>query len=84
MTDKIFHFVRHHEVPAYERIGWTRHPSLDGTHHGEWSALMEWTGSGEPVKPFFLPRETNSDGIHRVLGTTKTGREDERETANNQ
>ena len=59
MTEKVFHFVRHHEVQAYERLGWQRHGSLDGTHHGCWSSLMEWKGEGEPVKPF-LPRETNS------------------------
>ena len=60
MTEKVFHFVRLHEVAAYERIGWIRHPALDGTHHGIWSALMEWKGEGEPVKPFRLdaPRET--------------------------
>jgi hypothetical protein len=51
MTDKIFHFVRHHEVADYERVGWRRHGSLDGTHHGYWSSLMEWKGEGEPVKP---------------------------------
>lgn len=54
MTEKIFHFVRHHEVAAYERIGWQRHEALDGTHHGAWSSLMEWKGEGEPVKPFSL------------------------------
>ena len=57
MTDKVFHFVRHHEVAAYERLGWQRHESLDDTHHGAWSSLMEWKGDGGPVKPF-LPRET--------------------------
>lgn len=56
---KVFHFVRHHEVPAYERIGWRRHDSLDDTHHGVWSSLMEWKGEGEPVKPFHMSRETN-------------------------
>lgn len=55
---KVFHFVRNHEVAAYEQLGWIRHSGLDDTHHGAWSSLMEWKGEGEPVKPF-LPRETN-------------------------
>jgi len=59
MTEKIFHFVRHHEVTAYERIGWVRHASLDDTHHGAWSSLMEWKGQGEPVKPFRISHETD-------------------------
>jgi hypothetical protein len=58
---KVFRFIRHHEVAAYERVGWYRHDSLDGTHHGAWSSLMEWRGVGEPVMP--MSRETV---FHRV------------------
>lgn len=68
MTDKIFHFVRNHEVSDWERAGWTSRPALTGTHHGEWSTLMEWTAEGEPVKPFFVSRETVS---HRVPQNSK-------------
>ena len=54
MTEKIFHFVRNHEVPDWERIGWEKRNALLGTHHGFWSTLMEWTASSEPVKPYFV------------------------------
>src|SRR3990167_11148013 len=42
MTEKEFRFVRLAHVEDFERVGWTKHNSLDGTNHGEWSALMEW------------------------------------------
>jgi len=61
MSEKIFHFVRNHEVPDWERVGWEKRPALLGTHHGYWSTLMEWTASGEPVKPYFV-----SPVSHRV------------------
>ena len=73
MTDKIFHFVRNHEVPAYERIGWFRHDGLDDTHHGAWSSLMEWKGEGEPVKPFFVSCETESHRVPETSGAQVTG-----------
>lgn len=60
MIDGIYHFVRHHEVEAFERLGWQRHDALDGTHHGVWSCLMVWAGEGEPVKPLkIVKHETN-------------------------
>lgn len=78
MTDKIFHFVRNHEVPDWQRVGWTARPALTGTHHGEWSTLMEWTGDGEPVKPFYVSHETVP---HRVPNSASQERAHERATS---
>lgn len=47
----IFRYVIHSRVHEYEALGWTRLEDLDGTHHGVWSALMRWEGSGEPKEP---------------------------------
>lgn len=46
-----FRYIRLEEVNAYAAIGWKRLPVLDQTHHGEWSAMMEWTGEGEERIP---------------------------------
>jgi hypothetical protein len=35
-----FRYVLHAEVPRMAAEGWERLPALDGTHHGEYSALM--------------------------------------------
>ena len=35
-----FRYVRHADVPRFEAEGWELLPALDGTHHGEYSALM--------------------------------------------
>lgn len=52
MTEGIFKYVRHDDVPAYQALGWMRHSGLDGTHHGEYSALCEWPSErGDPVYP---------------------------------
>ena len=36
----IVQFVPHSDVPAYEAMGWTRSPALEGTSHGKYSVLM--------------------------------------------
>jgi hypothetical protein len=41
MKDGIFHFVRIHEAPLWERAGWIFVDDL-GVTHGEWSVLMRW------------------------------------------
>lgn len=51
MPDKIFHYVQNGFVHVWEKLGWVKQPALDGTHHGEFSALMEWRGEGEPKFP---------------------------------
>lgn len=48
MTISWHRFVRHQQVPAYERQGWIVSDALRGTHHGDWSTLMHWTKSGKP------------------------------------
>ena len=35
-----FRYVRHADVPRFMEEGWELLPALDGTHHGEYSALM--------------------------------------------
>lgn len=76
MTGKVFLFVRHHEVAAYQRIGWQRHDSLDGTHHGYWSALMEWKGAGEPVNPLCVkkppPPDVEADALAEAVRALDT------------
>lgn len=41
MTEKVFRYVRNHEVEAWRRRGWLVHSALQGTNHGEYSTLME-------------------------------------------
>ena len=51
-TEFIYRYVLHERVPAYEKLGWIRLGVLDGTHHGEYSAYMEWPFDGrDPVEP---------------------------------
>ena len=37
---EVFRFVRHADIPRFTAEGWEVLPALDGTHHGEHSALM--------------------------------------------
>jgi hypothetical protein len=37
---EVFRFVRHADIPRFTVEGWEVLPALDGTHHGEYSALM--------------------------------------------
>ena len=39
-SSEVFRFVRHDDVPRFTAEGWELLPALDGTHHGEYSALM--------------------------------------------
>lgn len=45
---KTFRYVLHDEVPAFAADGWVAHDSLNGTHHGEYSTLMEYRGETAP------------------------------------
>lgn len=36
----VVQYVLHRDVPAYEAMGWTRSPALEGTNHGFYSVLM--------------------------------------------
>lgn len=52
MTDRIFRFVLNEEVGVWEGLGWKPHAeALNGTHHGDYSTLMEWSGVGQPREP---------------------------------
>src|SRR6476660_3388037 len=39
-SSDVFRYVRHADVPRFMTEGWELLPALDGTHHGEYSALM--------------------------------------------
>lgn len=42
MKERIFRYVLHCDIEAYEATGWVRLPALDGIHHGDHAALMEY------------------------------------------
>ena len=42
-----FRYVRHAEVPTYERQGWIVVAHL-GPVHGAYAVLMRWSGENEP------------------------------------
>ncbi len=48
MKETFFHYVPHADVPRFTQQGWKPLKGLNGTHHGVYSVLMEWTGEGEP------------------------------------
>lgn len=37
------------DVGAHLARGWTIADDLAGTHHGHFSVIMRWVGSGEPT-----------------------------------
>jgi hypothetical protein len=39
-SETVFRYVRHADVERFAAEGWELLPALDGTHHGEYSALM--------------------------------------------
>jgi hypothetical protein len=39
-SSEVFRYVQHADVPRLMAEGWELLPALDGTHHGEYSALM--------------------------------------------
>jgi hypothetical protein len=39
-SSEVFRYVRHADVPRFTAEGWELLPALDGTHHGQYSALM--------------------------------------------
>ena len=52
MTAKIFYYVPKARAHEFLEVGWVSHPkTLDGTHHGEYSVVMEWTRDDKPVMP---------------------------------
>lgn len=48
----IVRYVPHSRVASYLAAGWIYRTGFIGTHHGEYSALMEWPlYKGDPVEP---------------------------------
>jgi len=39
---RIFRFVRHENAQSYLDLGWIVHDGLRGTHHGQYSTIIEW------------------------------------------
>lgn len=44
-------YVRLHEVPVWEALGWVDTHEMEGTNHGDYSTIMEWTKPGQPTYP---------------------------------
>lgn len=59
VTTKTYLYVLHKHVPDYLALGWIKHDSLDGTHHGHYSKLMEWPFSDRPIET--PPRREGKD-----------------------
>lgn len=47
----IHRYVRLERVPEYLVLGWIAYPTLNGTHHGFWSAHLAWLCSCNVVEP---------------------------------
>jgi hypothetical protein len=43
-SSEVFRYVPHADIPKFKAEGWELLPALDGTHHGEYSALMRRRG----------------------------------------
>ena len=52
---RTFHLVRIPDVSEWLRLGWIARPSLEGTRHGEWSALCEWLCACPMARPVTTP-----------------------------
>lgn len=50
-TAQIFRFVRHADTQSYLDLGWIAHDGLKGTHHGQYSTIIEWPHSEPPREP---------------------------------
>jgi hypothetical protein len=57
MAEQTFLYVPHRFVPEYLALGWIQHDSLDGTHHGHYSKLLEWPHERPIETPRPLKRE---------------------------
>jgi hypothetical protein len=51
MKISYFKYVPLGFVHVWLAAGWTVTPALHGTHHGQYSELVEWRGAGDPVIP---------------------------------
>ena len=48
VTDRWFRYVPHAQIAEFEAAGWKVVPVGGVCFHDLYSALMEWTGPGEP------------------------------------
>jgi hypothetical protein len=55
MKARIFRFVRHENAQSYLDLGWIAHDGLKGTHHGQFSTIIEWPGEEPPSEPKEIP-----------------------------
>jgi len=44
-------WIIHDRVPSYLLLGWMALPSLEGTHHGQWSTHCIWLCGCACVEP---------------------------------
>ncbi len=51
MKISYFKYVPLGFVHVWLAAGWVVTPALYGTHHGQYSELMEWQQAGEPIIP---------------------------------
>ena len=80
MNSQTFRYVRHGDVEKYERAGWIRSASLQGSHHHRYSILMEAPkmiigitgriGCGKSTVAEFLSRQ-HGYKRHRMAGPLK-------------
>lgn len=55
-------FVLHDVVPDYLRLGWLALSSLEGTHHGFWSAHCVWLCGCKAAEPLQHIQRTTEAG----------------------
>lgn len=55
-------WVIHPRVPDYLLLGWLALPTLEGTHHGHWSAHCVWLCACRAVEPHSRSPQENVDG----------------------
>jgi hypothetical protein len=44
-----FHYIPVAQVTEWQSLGWKIVDKLEDTHHGRYSVLGRWEGSGEPI-----------------------------------
>ena len=52
MSATILFYAPKARAHEFLELGWIAHQkTLDGTHHGEYSIVMEWTRDDDPIMP---------------------------------
>lgn len=47
----LYRYIRNNQALDACRLGWLPLPSLNGTHHAQYSVLMAWLCSCDPAMP---------------------------------